>query len=97
MPEAGYDHRSCLSFDVACVEFVESFESEQNATVQKPAPKGKRRATVPVPKHPPEVLLQMLGIDPDAAREKGLRVDAYTEELAESILTGEADWLYAMD
>lgn len=93
MPRSGHDPWSCLSFDVACVEYETAYEREANRTVEVPVPKGKRRATMPVPAHKPDVLLRLQGIDPRAAASEGLEIDEQTKEMAASVLTGEADWL----
>lgn len=93
MPQTGYDPFTCLRFDVACVEYEGAWEREKGRTVQVPVPSGKRRPTMPAPAHTPDVLLQLLGIDPQEARGAGLEIDERTEELADEILTGAADWL----
>lgn len=86
-----YSPSACLAFDLACVEFVERWERERDATVEVPAPKGKRNPTVPKPKHSPEQLLRWLGIKPEDIRSAD--VDPAIEAMADDILSGRAEWL----
>jgi hypothetical protein len=97
MPEAGFSPRACLDFDLACVEFVERWERERDATVEVPAPSGKRKPTVPQPKHSPDQLLRWLGIDPDEVADAAAYVDPAVEAMADDILSGRADWLFGED
>jgi hypothetical protein len=92
LPQAGHSPLTCLRFDLACVEFVDRWERERDATVEVPAPSGKRKPTVPKPKHSPDQLLRWLGIDPEEiAREDA--PDPMVEAMADEILSGRADWL----
>lgn len=93
LPASGYSPWMCLSFDVACVEFVERWERERDATVEVLAPRGKRKPTVPAPKHSPDQLLRWLGIDPDDIAREGAALDPTIEAMADDILSGRADWL----
>jgi hypothetical protein len=74
------------------VEFVERWERERDATVEVPAPSGKRKPTVPQPKHAPDQLLRWLGIEPEDIR--AAEVDPAIEAMADDILSGRADWLF---
>lgn len=88
---------ACLRFDIACLEFVERWERERDATVEVPAPGGKRKPTVPKPKHSPDQLLRWLGIDPEDVAAEGVDLDPAIEAMADEILSGRADWLLADD
>ena len=94
MNTAGYSPLSCLRFDVACVEFVERWERERDATVEVPAPKPSgKHYTVPQPKHSPDQLLRWLGLDPDELHAAEESVDPAVEAMAADILAGRAAWL----
>ena len=92
--ELGLDHRECLDFDIACVEYDREMERRENATKEEAAPKGKKRRTVQVPKYEPEQLLLWQGIDPAQVKSKGIEIDPGVMAMADEILTGNADWLY---
>lgn len=79
------------------MEFVERWERERDATVEVPAPSGKRKPTVSQPKHAPDQLMRWLGIDPDDIREHEHYVDPAIEAMADDILSGRADWLFGED
>lgn len=96
LPQAGFSPSACLSFDLACVEFVERWERERDATVEVPASSGKRKPTVPQPKHSPDQLLRWLGIDPEDVHADE-SVDPAIEAMADDILSGRASWLYGED
>jgi hypothetical protein len=92
-PEPAFSPLARLRFDLACLEFVERWERERDATVEVPAPRGKRNPTVPKPKHSPEQLLAWLGIDADELSERRAAADPFVEAMADQILSGQAEWL----
>lgn len=95
--EKGFSWSQCLAFDLACLEFVERYEREEEATREVPmtAADKKRRQTKLVPKHTPDALLAMLGIDVAGVRGESDPDEAMVDALARDILTGRADWLGA--
>lgn len=92
--ELGIDHRECLSFDVACVEYDREMERREHATTEEPAPKPKKRRTHQVPKYQAEQLLVWQGLDPEEIKRHGIEMDPGVTAMADDILTGKADWLY---
>lgn len=90
---SGFSPLTCLRFDLACIEFVDRWERERDATVEVPAPSGKHKTTVPKPKHSPEQLLRWLGIDPEEIG-RADAPDPLVEAMADDILSGRADWLF---
>lgn len=93
--ESGYDAYTALAFDLAVVGFGEEFEAAQQATVDVPAPKERKRPTVPKAKYDAEDFRRFLGI-PDVERydaTERVDTDSVTEDMIQDILRGTADWL----
>lgn len=78
------------------LEFGESFEAAREATVEIPAPKERKRPTVPKAKYSQEDFLRFLGIDTllEDIGEPRLGADPLVEAMASDILRGTADWLF---
>lgn len=100
LPDAGYSKQTCLAFDLACVEFDESYDRALNATIQKPLSKSERKRppTKSVPKYSKERLMQFLGLmDEDEIRQQDLtRLTPQEEDEVASILAGDSDWLNSL-
>ena len=94
---AGFSETACLDFDLAVLEFGESFERERNATVSVVASgKPKKIRYVQVPKYTPKELAEkFLQIDTSIIDDIEEAAAEMVDDLAEDILAGDADdWLY---
>lgn len=90
-PEMGCDEATCLSFDIACLEFDERYRREAEATKEVPAPKHHGPAMTLKPLHDVTTLRRLLGLssEDDARVETTPEIEA----MAAEILRGDAVWL----
>jgi hypothetical protein len=91
-----FSDRTLLDFDLAVMEFGESFERERDATEMRTIPKRRGPAKAPHPKYTPEQLAEkFLGVDVSIISEIADARMSTIDDLADDILSGDADdWLY---
>ena len=96
LPQHGIDPWSCLSFDIACVSFVERYEQMAQATIEVPMTEAekKQKAMKRVPAYSLEDLMRVLRLPYEESREQLMLLNPMVIEKAEDILSGNADWLY---
>jgi hypothetical protein len=94
LPQAGFSDRVCLSFDLAVAAYGEAFQDAREATIEVPAPKAKKTATVPAPKYKPDDFRRFLGLDPDDGDAEDAEREAELNAMADAVLRGaaEIDW-----
>lgn len=99
MPDAGYDARDCLEFDLGCVSYVRRYERMLAEVEYVPAPKPRKgeRPKIPKPKHSRDEILRVLGLSPreaDQARDYVHRPEDWADDLWEDTVSDDAthDW-----
>lgn len=94
--KAGLSERARLDFDIAVMEFGESFEREQHATIEVTARRHKGPPKTQIPKYTPkELAAKFLSVDVTVLDEIEEHHANVVDELADDVLSGDADdWLY---
>lgn len=96
--EQGFDAYTRLSFDLAVAAFGMEFEAAQQATIEVPATKERRKPTTQKQKYDEADFRRFLGIpDEEASSGSLMPADPTVDALVNDILQGRADWLMPKD